>query len=82
LKSQPERIIEWDNQESTKIVLKISGEATLRELYKSIQEKGIPSKLIQDAGRTQIEAGSYTCCAFGPGLGKEFESFTSHLKLL
>ena len=81
LRSQPQRIIDWDGEESTKIVLKISGEEALRKLYQDAKDKGIPCKVIQDAGRTQIAPGSYTCCAIGPGKISELNPLTGHLKL-
>ena len=82
LKGQPQRIIDWDEQGSAKIVLKIFGEETLRKLQKDAENQGLPSKIIQDAGRTQIAPGSYTCCAIGPGNFSELHPLTGKLKLL
>jgi len=63
-------------------VVKISGEEALKKLHDEAVKLKLPCKIIQDAGRTQIAAGSYTCCAIGPGKVSELGPLTGHLKLL
>ena len=43
---------------------------------------GINTYLVQDAGFTQIKAGSRTVLAIGPAYPEEIDPITSHLKLL
>lgn len=38
--------------------------------------------MVEDAGHTQIEAGSKTVLAVGPAFSNEIDPITSHLKLL
>lgn len=45
------------------------------------EEAGCPYFLVQDAGRTQIAAGSSTVLAVGPATDDDL-AFTRHLKLL
>ena len=43
---------------------------------------GLITAIIQDAGRTQIEAGSKTVVAVGPGPEDQIDQVTRHLGLL
>ena len=51
---------EWKAQGQAKVVLKGSGDAQLQELFRKARSMGLPSSLIQDAGRTQLEPGTVT----------------------
>lgn len=42
---------------------------------------GINTYLVEDAGHTQIKAGSKTILAVGPAFSNEIDPFTEHLKL-
>lgn len=44
-------------------------------------KKGINTYLVEDAGHTQIKAGSKTILAIGPAFSNEIDPFTEHLKL-
>ena len=55
---------------------------TLKFFISPVLEKGIPYCLIEDAGRTQIAAGSRTVLGLGPAPVRCFEGVTSHLKLM
>ena len=52
---------------------------TVLDIAKSI---GLITAIIQDAGRTQIEAGSKTVVAIGPGPEEQIDQVTRHLGLL
>jgi PTH2 family peptidyl-tRNA hydrolase len=52
------------------------------EILQKAHAKEIPLYLVEDAGRTQIAAGSRTVLGLGPAPAYVFESVTSHLKLL
>lgn len=51
------------------------------ELQKQARSIGLVSKSIIDAGRTQIEAGSRTVLAIGPGPVELIDKVTGQLKL-
>jgi PTH2 family peptidyl-tRNA hydrolase len=77
----PEWVKEWRQTGTQKVVLKISTEKELLELFEKVK-KEIPSALIRDAGRTQIEAGTKTCIGIGPGPENLIDKYTKELKLL
>ena len=50
-------------------------------IRRAAEQSGCLNFLVQDAGRTQVAAGSCTVLALGPATDKDLE-FTRHLKLL
>lgn len=46
------------------------------------REAGLVTYVVEDAGRTQIAAGSRSVLAIGPAPVKELDAITGHLKLL
>lgn len=76
-----EMMISWEQYGETKIVLKGDNAAQLTDLANQAESKGLPSYLVQDAGRTQIAAGSQTVLGI---MGKldVVDSITGKLKLL
>ena len=55
--------------------------AEMRRIFDKAEEQGLPLYLVEDAGRTQIAAGSRTVLGIlGPTY--VFDDLTSHLKLL
>ncbi|XP_052260107.1 peptidyl-tRNA hydrolase 2, mitochondrial-like isoform X2 [Dreissena polymorpha] len=71
----------WEQFGETKIVLKADNAAQLVDLSKQAQAKDLPNYIVQDAGRTQIAAGSQTVLGI---IGKldVVDSITGKLKLL
>lgn len=55
---------------------------TQAELASKALQRGLPAYIVQDAGRTQIAAGSQTVLAIGPGPKSVIDSVTGHLSLL
>ncbi len=51
------------------------------QLQKEARAQGMIACSIQDAGRTQIAAGSRTVLAIGPGPKSLIDKITGHLKL-
>jgi PTH2 family peptidyl-tRNA hydrolase len=51
-------------------------------LAKKAEEEGIVNYIVEDAGRTQIAAGSRTVLALGPASVSLLDALTGHLKLL
>lgn len=78
----PEILANWERSGQPKIVTKADSEGQLLDLLKAATNLDLVSSIIQDAGRTQIEAGSRTVVAVGPGPEKLVDQVTSCLKLL
>ncbi len=73
---------EWKRTGQKKIVLKVSSEKELIELYEKALKEDLPCYLVIDAGYTQVEPGTKTCLAIGPGPDEKIDKITGHLKLL
>ncbi|HLC80007.1 MAG TPA: peptidyl-tRNA hydrolase Pth2 [archaeon] len=71
----------WREEGMAKIVLKVNSKKELLELFERAKRQ-IPTALIKDAGKTQIEAGEPTCVGIGPAAENEIDKFTKDLKLL
>ena len=72
----------WENCHTPKIVLGCENEKELLDLKAKADENGVINYLVADAGRTQIAAGSITCCAFGPDIVNNIDNITGKLRLL
>lgn len=81
LKSCPGGVYAWERTGCAKIAVKIQQDdmETVAALAKS---KGIPLYLVEDAGRTQIAAGSRTVLGLGPAPNAVFEGVSDSLKLM
>jgi PTH2 family peptidyl-tRNA hydrolase len=80
-KVEERTINDWRREGMKKVVLKVSSEKELLELFVTLKRK-FPTVLIRDAGRTQIESGSPTCIGIGPVPEHEIDYYIGHLKLL
>ncbi|KAF8420082.1 peptidyl-tRNA hydrolase PTH2-domain-containing protein [Tirmania nivea] len=80
--SEPELLRRWERTGQTKIALKGDDEEELVILQAQAQSLGITAKIIHDAGRTQIAAGSATVLGIGPAPKSVIDQITGHLKLL
>jgi PTH2 family peptidyl-tRNA hydrolase len=65
-----------------KTVVECSGEKELIELFNQARGSSLPAALIEDAGLTQIPAGTKTCIGIGPAPENEVDKITGKLKLL
>jgi len=81
LKEKPEWAKLWAKSGKAKIVLKVSSEVELIELYRRIKSR-LPAALIRDAGLTQIPKGTITCFGVGPAPSEKIDAYLGHLKLL
>lgn len=81
-KADKNDIRKWELEGQKKVVLKVSSERELLELFSLVKETGLPCSLITDAGHTQIEPSTRTCLGIGPGSDEEIDRLTGDLKLL
>lgn len=78
----PSALKVWETIGQAKICVQCPTEAEMRAIEAQALNKGLITYLVQDAGRTQIAAGSRTVLAIGPAPEAEFKGLTDHLKLL
>jgi PTH2 family peptidyl-tRNA hydrolase len=72
----------WLAEGQPKVVLKVASAEQLAELVRGAVAAGLPVELIRDAGRTQVEPGTVTCCAVGPADSDRVDALTGELSLL
>ena len=71
----------WKGEGQKKIVLKGSGESQLFELAEKARAEGLPHAIIRDAGHTQLEPGTVTALAVGPGDDEIVDRVTGDLSI-
>ena len=81
MEKNPLIVKEWIKEGQKKIVLKVRTEEELTKLYEKVRRK-IPSKLVRDAGLTQVKPGTIVCLVIGPWYEEEIDKYTKDLKLL
>ena len=82
LKMCPDAVSWWERLGQAKIALKINDESEMEAIHAKAKALGLATYIVEDAGRTQIAAGSRTVLGIGPAPVKVIDSITSHLKLL
>jgi len=82
LKVRPEWAEKWLSTGQRKIVVTASNSEELISIKRSVEEDGIPTALIQDAGLTQLEPGTVTALGIGPAPEAILDKTTRRLKLL
>ncbi|EGN98579.1 hypothetical protein SERLA73DRAFT_123864 [Serpula lacrymans var. lacrymans S7.3] len=81
-KKNPQLLQHWEYTGQAKIALKASSEDELLELEAIAKSLNLCARSIQDAGRTQIAAGSRTVLGIGPAPVELINEVTGHLRLL
>ena len=81
-KQCPRAIQVWERTGCAKIALKCPTQEEMELIAAKAMSRDIPLYLVEDAGRTQIAAGSRTVLGLGPAPTYVFEDVTSHLKLM
>ncbi|GAA5827733.1 hypothetical protein JCM5353_002286 [Sporobolomyces roseus] len=81
-RSNPGLVNHWERTGQAKIAVKCDSEDELELLQATAKSLGICARSIQDAGRTQVAAGSTTVLGIGPAPVRIVNQVTSHLKLL
>ena len=71
----------WKGSGQKKVVLKASGESELFELADAAERAGLPHAVVRDAGHTQLEPGTVTALAVGPGEESVVDRITGDLSL-
>ncbi|KAI5450696.1 hypothetical protein NCC49_002706 [Naganishia albida] len=72
----------WEQTGQAKVAVKCTSTAELLRLQSEARKLNLCARSIQDAGRTQIAAGSRTVLGIGPGPVKLVNQVTGGLKLL
>jgi PTH2 family peptidyl-tRNA hydrolase len=77
-----EDLAAWLRDGQPKVVLRVPGLAELDEIVARAEAARLPVEIIRDAGRTQLEPGTTTCCAVGPAEASRIDDVTAELSLL
>ncbi|KAL2680576.1 hypothetical protein Neosp_008178 [[Neocosmospora] mangrovei] len=82
--NSPQRKIlsRWERLGQAKIAVQVKSQDEMLELRRKARSLGLTAEVIQDAGRTQIEAGSRTVLGVGPAPRSLVDQVTGGLKLL
>jgi PTH2 family peptidyl-tRNA hydrolase len=72
---------DWKGGGQTKVVLRVDGERALFELAERAGAEGLPHAVVRDAGRTELEPGTATALAVGPGTDDRVDRVTGDLPL-
>ena len=81
-RERPAWFQEWIMSGQKKIVLRVSSEKELLELYEKAKTRGLPTALVIDAGLTELPPGTITAVGIGPAPDEEIDKITGHLKTL
>ena len=81
--AEEDSLYQWLDGLFAKIVVGVSSERELMDLYVAAELAGLPCALIRDCGRTEFHgAPTYTSIAIGPEEAEEIDKITGHLVLL
>ncbi|XP_026664553.2 probable peptidyl-tRNA hydrolase 2 isoform X2 [Phoenix dactylifera] len=73
---------QWEQCGQPKIVLSCKNQQEMNKMKETADRCGLPTFVVSDAGRTQVQAGSRTVLAIGPGRKADIDSVTGKLRLL
>ncbi|MFW5965274.1 MAG: peptidyl-tRNA hydrolase Pth2 [Halodesulfurarchaeum sp.] len=80
--SDADALSQWKAAGQRKVVLKIDGERALFEIHENAKAAGLPTALIRDAGRTQLDPETPTTVGIGPAANQKVDRITGSLSLL
>lgn len=72
---------EWKGNGQTKVVVRVNGEDELFRVAEGARAQGLPNGVVRDAGRTQLDPGTATAVAVGPGDDDAVDRVTGDLPL-
>ena len=72
---------EWKGSGQKKVVLGADSESQLFELADKADTQGVPYAVVRDAGHTELEPGTVTALAVGPGSESLIDRVTGELPL-
>lgn len=72
---------EWKGSGQKKVVLGADSEKQLFELADKADTQGVPYAVVRDAGHTELEPGTVTALAVGPGSESLIDRVTGELPL-
>lgn len=78
----PNLLSVWVNSGEKVVCLQVDSRHTLEELHQTALAATLPTYIVYDAGRTEVEAGSATVLSIGPASVDLINAITGHLKLL
>ena len=76
-----DHIDEWKRAGTTKVVLGVTSEHHLIQLYKLATSRYLPVFLVADEGRTEVVPGTITGLGIGPAPIEQIDEITGHLRL-
>ena len=72
----------WLEVGMPKVILSAGSEEEVIEFYKKALASNLSAKLIKDAGKTIVAAGTITCVGIGPAAERHIDKISGHLKLV
>lgn len=72
----------WYGEGQKKVVVKVSDLKDIMELKMTVEQSGLTSSLITDAGHTELPPGTTTCLGIGPGPEDLLDKITGQLRLM
>ncbi|MCI4346555.1 MAG: aminoacyl-tRNA hydrolase [Thermoplasmata archaeon] len=72
----------WRATGAKKIALVVPTLEELEQLRRKAVARGIPAIVVEDAGLTEVPAGTKTCLGLGPAPSAELDAITGELDLL
>ena len=81
-KNNPRWFTKWQDEGAKKVVTKVDSEKDFYLLHEKAKDLDIFSKIIVDAGHTEIPAGTKTVLGIGPAPDNIIDQVTGDLQLL
>jgi PTH2 family peptidyl-tRNA hydrolase len=72
---------QWKGGGQKKVVVKADSERQIFELADAAEREGLPHAVVRDAGHTQLDPGTVTALAVGPGPDDALDRVTGDLAL-